>query len=241
MRGDGYRVEVEGTDRLSVDEAVLARVAAEVGERVFRVDVTRPGFGHLALGGGRSAEEFRRLLVRLGFALGAFYRARFDQPLLFTQLGRFDQQVSTEAHRDGAPDESVLLLGYEPTLVASRLSLLDFTRAAVDRGLSPRDFLERFNPLTPEGKDALAAYATAVDRFDGGRHHVVVVNNSVLPPSAGSRGMLGVLHKGEIPNPDPSATRMIDSLVLAPPLPGVSGVDPSGVRAFIADGRAVVN
>src|SRR5687767_11619764 len=126
MRDDGYRVEVKGIDRWParrltpcgrplLDEAVLARVAAAMGERVFRVDVTPPGFGHLELGGGGSAEDFRRLLVRLGFALGAVYRARFDRPLLFTQLGRFDQQVSTEAHRDGAPDESVLLLGYEPT------------------------------------------------------------------------------------------------------------------------------
>src|SRR5207248_9369528 len=96
-------------------------------------------------------------------------------------LGRFDQKVSTEAHRDGAPEESVLMLGYEPTPVASRLFLLDSTRAAFDRGLSPAELLGRFNPLTPPGRAVLEEHVTEVPGFDPGHFHVVVINNSCSP------------------------------------------------------------
>jgi hypothetical protein len=236
-----YRVDAGGLLG-SEDPAVLGRVAGEVAGRVFRVDLSGPGFAHLDLGRGWEAGDFRRLLVRLGEGLGAVYEARFGRPLAFVQLGRFDQQVTTEAHRDGAPDESVLLLGYEPTPVASRLSLLDFTRAAADHGLEPRDFLERFNPLTPEGRAALADHAIPIDGFDPARHHVVVINNSVLPCSMRERGMLGVLHKAEVPSPDPSRARMVNSIVLAPPLTqGEGGVPPEGLLAFVQSGATVVS
>ena len=187
-----------------------------LARNVFRTDLTQPGFGHLDLGSTGTPEAFRELLRWLAAELGAKYRLEFGRSLSCSSQGRFDQQVSTEAHRDGGPDESVLLLGYEPTTVASRLFILDHSRAALERRLTPQEFLERFNPLTAEGRVALAPYTVEVADFTPGHYQVVVINNGALPWELRRRGMLGVLHKAIVPNPDPAAHRFINSFLLSP-------------------------
>jgi hypothetical protein len=132
------------------------------------------------------------------------------------------------------------MLGYEPTPVASRLFLLDFTRAAFDRGLNPVEFLERFNPLSPACRAALEPYTTEVAGFDPGHFHIVLLNNSCLPWEQRQRGMLGVLHQAIIPHPDPSASRVVNSLVLTPLAEGEQpGIGPDHLRAFIDSGSTV--
>jgi hypothetical protein len=192
------------------------REVATMALRVFRTDLTQPGFSHLDLGESGTPDEFREVLTRLAAELGEAYRRAFGRSLSFDSQGRFDQQVSTEAHRDGGPDESVLLLGYEPTTVASSLFLLDYTRAALDRGLTPQGFLERFNPLMSAGKSALAEYTTEVAAFVFGHYQIVAINNGALPWELRQRGMLGVLHKALVPRPDPLARRFISSLLGSP-------------------------
>ena len=53
-------------------------------------------------------------------------------------LGRFDQQETTKFHLDGAPDESLLVLGYEPSNVRSRPCLADYSRCVLDLGIEPK-------------------------------------------------------------------------------------------------------
>ena len=101
--------------------------------------------------------------------------------------------------------------------MASRLFVLDFSRAARDRGLTPTEFLVRFNPLSSQGRQALEGYETEVEGFDLGHFHVVIINNGNRPLEEASTGMLGVLHQGIIPAPDPSARRLIHSLMLHAP------------------------
>jgi hypothetical protein len=215
-------------------------VARETAARVFRTDLEASGFAHLDLGTAKGEPDFRQLLVELGRALGEVYRATFGRSLRFFSLGRFDQQVSTEAHRDGAPEESLLMLGYEPTPVASLLFLLDFSRAALERGLSPAEFLERFNPLTAAGRAALAPHTTGVADFDPAHFQIVVINNSCLPWEQRERGMLGVLHQAIIPHPDPSASRFVNSLVLTPSAKGEEPrLGPDALRDFLASGSTV--
>src|SRR5262249_18271582 len=211
-RNEVVQASATGPDRRMEDRDSLHAVARDMAARVFRTDLDRPGFVHLDLGTAKQGQEVRQLLVELGLALGDVYRAGFGQGLRFFSLGRFDQQVSTEAHRDGAPEESILMLGYEPTPVASRLFLLDFTRAAVERGLKAAEFLERFNPLTAAGRAALGPHTTEISGFDPAHFHLVLINNSILPWEQRERGMLGVLHKAIIPHPDPSASRFVNSL-----------------------------
>jgi hypothetical protein len=205
----------------------------QVADDVFRTTLDRPGFAHHDLGPDEPVGGFRRWLVGLARALGDEYRRRFGRRLELTSLGWFDQQVSTEAHRDGGPDESVLVLGYEPTPVASRLWLYDHTRAAHDRGLSPAVFLERFNPLTEAGRRALGDYETELTAFAVDHYQAVVVNNGNRAPGGDSRGMLGVLHRALIPTPDPAARRVINSMMLAPtdPLPD------EAVASFLTERR----
>jgi hypothetical protein len=195
----------------------LGVLATELAERVFRTDLERPGFAHLNL--GRSAgesERFQQWLKDLARELGEVYRREYGQLLGCHSQGRFDQQVTTGAHRDGGPDESVLVLGYEPTTVASRLLLLDFSRAARDRGLEPAEFLARFNPIFPAGREVLEGYVTELADFDPAYAHVVIINNGNRPWADRGTGMLGVLHQAIILRRDPSARRIVHSLMLSP-------------------------
>jgi hypothetical protein len=211
-------------------EANLRAGAELVAARVFRTGADRPGFALLGLEEKTlTGRDFRQLLVRLGEDLGEWFGRTFGRGLGYFSLGRFDQQVSTEAHRDGGPDETFLILGYEPTTVRSRLRIFDHVRAARDHGLTPDAFLARYNPLFPQGREALASYGSEVEGFDPTSFQILVINNSVGPE------LPGVLHQATIPEPDPSARRVVHSLIMTP-RPGkcVSWAD---VQAFVESGQ----
>src|SRR4051794_36240046 len=106
------------------------RLAEQLAPQVFRTDLQKPGFAVADLGTDLSSRPFRGLLVALASELAQFYHRSFGRPLGLISVGSFDQQVTTEPHLDGGPEESILILGYEPTRVASRLTLIDYTRAA---------------------------------------------------------------------------------------------------------------
>src|SRR5262245_46946885 len=152
----------------------LADLAAPL---VFRTTLEAPGFAHFDLGLELTPLAFRELLVRLGEALARRYREQFGAVLHFVSVSRFDQQSPTKPHRDGGPDASVLLLGYEPSEVQSRLFLMDYTRAAVDRGITPLAYLDCCNPAFGGGERLLTAYTTEVPAFHPERYQIVVVNN----------------------------------------------------------------
>src|SRR5262249_34488662 len=112
----------------------LDALAARLAPAVFRTDFTAPGYALLDLGTSQTPHDFRALLAGVGGALAREYRRRHGGELLFHSVSRFDQQAQTRPHRDGGPDASLLILGYEPTEVVSRVSLMDYSRAAFDRG-----------------------------------------------------------------------------------------------------------
>src|SRR5438128_136398 len=94
--------------RSLIDESVCA-----AARDVFRTDVHSPGFAHLALRDlSIGSEEFVEMVAELARQLAEEYRRDFGRLLHLLPQGSFDQQVTTEAHRDGGPDESVLVLGY---------------------------------------------------------------------------------------------------------------------------------
>jgi hypothetical protein len=181
----------------------LAGIAAELFRRVWRTSLDQPGFALLRFARPISSHELRRLLFRLveGFLV------RFVPE----RLGRFDQQVSSRFHRDGAPARSLLLLGYEPSAVRSRVFVADAHRAAAGAGLGIREYLAAFNPMTPAGEARLAPHSTEL-AVPHGEAFVVAINNSLMPPEPGNP--LGVLHKAVIVTPDPAARRVINSVGL---------------------------
>jgi hypothetical protein len=195
---------------------ILLDLLDATASRVFRTDLSQPGFAIPDLGDDLTPIQFRSMLIGFAAALDHAYDRRFSRRLLLRSMGRFDQKVSAEAHLDGAPDESILMLGYEPSEITSRLFLIDYTRCAFDRGLQPREFLDRFNPTFGEGRSLLDAYATELTPFDRRHFRVVMFNNSCTPVDRAERGMLGVLHKSIVVDPQSTQTRFVNTMMLSP-------------------------
>jgi hypothetical protein len=128
------------------------------------------------------------------------------------RLGRFDQQVTSRFHRDGAPDDSLLLLGYEPSRVPNRVFVADAHAAASAAGLAVIDYLRAHSPVLPAGEAKIRPWVTEVAPH--GEGFILILNNSFLPENG--ENPLGVLHKAQILEPDPAATRVINSMGLMP-------------------------
>lgn len=209
-----------------IDPAALFR-------RVWRTTLHEPGWAVLAPAEPVNSFALRREMVRVLDALSAEAVRAGLPPLVVERLGRFDQQVSTRFHRDGAAPASLLLLGYEPSRVASRFFVADAARAAEAVGMGVNAFLAANNPLTPAGEAALAGVITEVC-WPADRGALVIVNNSLFPDDE-PRRPLGLLHKGLIERPDPSAARVINSIGAMPAdEPGRRPLPASEVEAFVS-------
>lgn len=102
-------------------------VAEKVFDFVWRFDFTAPGYCLLDIGPGVDSHSLRSWMVVLKERLSEVSVRRGRRPFLFRSMGRFDQQDTTKFHLDGAPNQSMLMLGYEPSKVRSRLFLADYS------------------------------------------------------------------------------------------------------------------
>jgi hypothetical protein len=210
------------TDSLLIHSANVSATAPEVFRRVWRSALDQPGFALLRFAREVSSHELRRAMVAL---VGAF-------PVRFVpeRFGRFDQQVSSKFHRDGAPPASLLVLGYEPTAVRSRFWIADASAAAVRAGISLKEYLSAHNPMFPAGEAELAPFVTKLD-LPHGEAFVIVANNSLL--SFDGTNPLGVLHKAVIPSPDAAGCRVINSIGFTPRTEGVTGLPQTELERFV--------
>src|SRR5262245_15051296 len=87
------------------DSGNLGPVAERVFRQVFRHDFTAPGTALLSLDADVGSVALRRLMVALKESLDGLYRERTGQRLAYLSMARFDQQVTTKFHLDGAPEE----------------------------------------------------------------------------------------------------------------------------------------
>ena len=234
--GRGARVMWETGD-FSFDisespERFLAANAERIFGAVWRFDFTAPGFCQLDLGRGMGSHDLRSLMIRLKERLGEVAARRGGVPFRFRSMGRFDQQETTKFHLDGAPDRSLLMLGYEPSEVRSRLLLADYAHCAYDLDIEPRRFLAEFNPMYRMGEEVLAEYVTELPQSADGHSRILLINNSSLPYTADRTNPLGVLHKAEILGPDESERRIVNSIMLA--VGGPEEVGDEALRAFVA-------
>jgi hypothetical protein len=204
-----------------------AAVAGRVFDLVWRLDLGAPGFCLLDAGSGPDSPTLRAWMVRLAERLSEVAVRRVGYRFGVRAVARFDQQVTTKFHLDGGPDRSALVLGYEPSLVRSRLLLADYSRAAFDRSITPEDFLRDHNPMYWAGEDALAPYVTELPAPAAGHSRIVVVNNSSLPFTPARANPLGVLHKAEIVDPNPAERRVVNSILIA--TGQGDDVDPAGL------------
>ena len=190
-------------------------LAAAVYPRVFRMDLSQPGFALIDLGPKCGSQRQRRIMVELKRELDQLERRTRGRCLLYQSMGRFDQQLTTKPHRDGGPDESVLMLGYEPSPLSSRVLISDFSKCADEKGIAPSEFLDRCNPMLSVEVDQLAAFTSPVPRFDHRRFQILLINNSVASPGEGR--LIGVLHTAEVAEPDSSGskvTRIVNSTMI---------------------------
>jgi hypothetical protein len=184
--------------------------------RACRFDFTAPGFALLPLQAETPSRTVRHWMTELAGRLDRLHVEWAGRRLAVRSMTRFDQQVTTKPHRDGAADESLLMLGYEPTTVRSRVFMTDFTACARGIHQDPEEFLRTHNPMYARGAELLAPYTTELTAFDPSRPQILLVNNSCRPYDPERHVMQGVLHHAEIPNPDPTARRIINSVVLTP-------------------------
>lgn len=190
-------------------------VAEQVFARAWRFDFTAPGFALLDFRPAVDSHTLRSWMLMLKVRLSEIAARRVGKHFLFRSMGRFDQQETTKFHLDGAPAESLLLLGYEPSSVRSRLFLADYTRCAFDLGITPEQFLSDFNPMFRRGEERLAEYVTDLAPPDEGHARILLINNSSLPFTPNGANPLGVMHKAEIANPTDAERRIVNSMMLS--------------------------
>lgn len=90
----------------------------KIFNQVWRHDSTNPGFYLIDMGVVDSL-ALRREMIKIKEEFCKF------EPFYFTWLNRFDQQLTTKFHKDGGPDENILILGYEPSEVRSSIYICD--------------------------------------------------------------------------------------------------------------------
>jgi len=114
--------------RLTVsDRQHLVAQAERVYDLAWRFDFAAPGFAVLDTGPGMDSHTLRSLMVDLKRRLSEIGVRRGGEPFAYRSMARFDRQETTKFHLDGAPEQSMLMLGYEPSKVQSRLFLADYT------------------------------------------------------------------------------------------------------------------
>ena len=196
-------------------------IANSVYHSVFRTEFNQPGFALINLGPDYDSESQRQLMIDLKSEFDRLERRHRGQNLVYQSLTRFDQQVTTKPHRDGGPDESILMLGYEPSLIESRVELTDYSKCAHDLGMTPAEFLDQFNPMFADGQNRLSGYTTLIDDFDNTSFQILLINNSMKQLG---EGLVGVLHTASIINPNRDFTRVVNSTMIAS-VPNGSGED----------------
>jgi len=193
----------------------LLTQAEAVYDLVWRADFTAPGFAVLDIPPGPDSHALRSWMVALKERLSEVGVGRGRGSFVYRSMARFDQQETTKFHLDGAPEQSLLMLGYEPSKVHSRLFLADYTHAGFDLGITPQRFLMDYNPMYKQGEDLLGRYTTELPQPAVGHSRILLVNNSSLPFTEARTNPLGVMHKAIIVTLNDAERRIVNSTMLA--------------------------
>lgn len=177
---------------------------------VFRKSYEEYGFIIISFEQEMNSRLLRKYMVELKKELSKRCQKEFKEELDYYWLGRFNQQNTTKYHRDNAPKDSYLMLGYEPTKIGSRLFFGDYHQLVTKHNIPIDKYYELHNPIFKDGEDLLIPYINEVKDFDKSTYKIVLLNNSDL----GSNKTFGVLHKAEIINQDLTQPRVINSIML---------------------------
>lgn len=206
---DGYGLQFSHFQQNDLTPSVFKSIYSLICRR----DFEQPGFALLDFGSDFSSIALRDCMIRLKQGLSAVHRELSGRHISAVWLGRFDQQVTTKFHLDGGPDASILVLGYEPTTVTSRLRLADYSKVAAQQKLSPQEFLELFNPMFPTGESKLEGEIKTLELVNNRHFQVILINNS-RQSLVETPGWQGVLHQATMISPQPGVARIVNSLLL---------------------------
>jgi hypothetical protein len=179
-------------------------------DRVCRTDFNFPGYYVFNLGKVPS-EDLRARMIELKEELEKIHFKKTNKVLSYKSAARFDQQVTTKLHRDNGPEESFLILGYEPSEVESELFIADYSFCAHKLGLTPQQFLEKHNPMFGTGEELLKSFTQKI-ALDNTASYMVIINNSLA--AFNDKSWLGVLHMASILKPDENHRRVINSILI---------------------------
>lgn len=224
MRLTGYCIDVE-------NESSIDAYAGDVFSQVIRTEFDAPGFALLSFARPILPSDLRRTMVLLKRKLSSMLQECRGCALNYLSMGRFDQQNTTKFHLDGSPDEAILMLGYEPSRVRSRLFMADYSKCAHAMGLTPRAFLDKHNTMFSEGAKLLTPYVTQVECFNPAYAQIVVINNSCH--ALDGIGLQGVMHQAIVDTPDASAQRIVNSTMMSVARSEFESLSPAEQSIFI--------
>jgi hypothetical protein len=190
-------------------------LAASLYDRTCRTNFDSPGFCAVDAGSLVDSVGLRKLMVQIKREMASIHESKTGNTLVYLSAARFDQQETTRPHLDGGPEECFLMLGYEPSAVDSELEIFDYARCAFDLGISPQQFMAKYNPMFTSGHEELRPYATRVPCFSRTHYQIICINNSSAPCSEASPAWQGTLHTATILTPDDSQQRVINSTMIA--------------------------
>ncbi|GEQ85109.1 hypothetical protein ULMS_06170 [Patiriisocius marinistellae] len=197
---------------MKTQEINIKPLAKQCFKKVFRTTTEAPGFMHLVFDKKQlTPYQFRSIMIDLKKELSALNVSKFNKKLSYHWLVRFDQQVNTPFHVDNAADQSILLLGYEPSDIESELQLADYHKYANKAYNTQEDYFNRFTPIFKEDDALLKPFTSKIKSYDNTHYSIVIINNS-NPKS--NLETLGLFHKAVILNKDLSKSRIVNSMVL---------------------------
>lgn len=164
-------------------------------DQVWR-DSIDTGSGYYLLDAGvLSSQALRKRMFEIKDMFNEF------QPFGIYSLTRFDQQETTRFHQDGGPDFNILILGYEPSNVRSRLYIADHVRAANASSVTTQHIISE---AMYGGEDFLVGHIMKLPYFKADHSYILIINNSKE---------LGVMHKAII-DKNPKELRIVNSIML---------------------------
>lgn len=196
---------------MEIKEVNIKNIAQYCIDNVFRTNTDKAGFVYLDFGKQIGSRKLRTIMVELKTELSKFTTNRFNKILTYQWLGRFDQQVNTPYHLDNAGDQSILMLGYEPSEIESELYLADYDKFSKESEAARKDYSVKFNPIIKEKESVLKPYIIEVKPFDKDTYKIILINNS---NSKSNSETLGVFHMARIIKPDLNKSRVINSMML---------------------------
>lgn len=198
----------------------VASVAEEVYRLTCRSDYSTLGFCLLTVESVDDSISFRQLMIDLKNAMDSIHESKTGNRLIYLSASRFDQKMTTRPHLDGGPDECFLMLGYEPSNVVSEVAISDYAKCAYDLGITPKAFMDRYNPMFHEGAQLLQPYTLKLACTPSSQYQLLCINNSSAAYSEARQAWQGVLHTATTAAAASTAQRVVNSTMIATVPPG---------------------